>query len=201
MVYPLLDLSVRHNQTFVGRGLSDSQLVRCGVPTAGSVCSPQPDLCWTRALRLTVSQMWCTHCWIYLFATTRPLLDESSQTHNWSDFSVSTAGYICLSTTARPLFDKGSQILLVRCGVSTAGSVCLSTTTRPLLDKGGQTNSWSDMVCPLLDLSVCHNQTFVGQGQSDSQLVRCIVSTTGSVCLFATVRSLLDKGDQTVGQT
>ena len=145
--------------------------------------------------------MWCIHCWICLFATTRPLLDEGIQAHNWSDFSVSTAGYVCLFTTTRPLFDKGGQILMVRCGVSTAGSVCLSTTTGPLLDKGGQTNSWSDVVCPLLDLSVRHNQTFFGQGQSDSQLVRCIVSTTGSVCLFATVRPLLDKGVQTVGQT
>ena len=48
-------LSVRHNQTFVGRGHSVSQFVRCSVPTAGSVC---------------------------LFATTRPLLDEGTQTHS-----------------------------------------------------------------------------------------------------------------------
>ena len=104
-----MDLSVRHNQTFVGQGHSDSQLVRCGVSTDGSICSPRPDLCWTRALRLTVSQMWCIHCWIYLFATTRPLLDEVSQTHNWSDFSVSTAGSVCLFATVRPLLDKGDQ--------------------------------------------------------------------------------------------
>ena len=69
-------------------------------------------------------------------------------------------------------------------------SVC-PPTARPL------THSWSDVVYPLLDLSVRHNQTFVGQGQSDSQLVRLIVSTAGYVCLFATTRPLLDKGSQT----
>ena len=108
-----------YSQTF------DSQLVRCGVSTAGSVCSPQPDLCWTRAVRLTAGQTDCVHCWI------------------------------CLSVRHNQTFvgQGQSDSQLVRRIVSTAGSLC---SPQPGLYWTRMVRlCWSDVLCPLLDLSGC----------------------------------------------
>ena len=86
------------------------------------------------------------------FTSATPLFEEVSQTVLVRRI-VSTARSVCLSTYSQT-FD--SQF--VRCGVSTAGSVCLFATDRPLLDEGTQTHSLSDVVYPLLDLSVCSPQ-------------------------------------------